>query len=498
MSDSSSDKEAMVVSLCIAANAYEKEEEAASKRLWPLWVIELPCEAAARQIASRSVCLRCCIELWATTRTEEELHNTLRALPLEHTNPYFQPGVSFKIKVDTFCNKITQADKVAKIETFGYLPVEGPVNLKNPDLCLQFLEYYGLDSNKIPEKPYSLYFGRLVRMNLILDGQRDLIAKLSLKTRKFIGNTSMDPQLSLLMANQARVTSGDIILDPFVGSGSLLVAAAQFGGYVLGTDIDYLMLHGRTRPTRIQKKKHREKDESIRTNMEQYGRSSQYIDAVVADAALPMWRADFKLDAIITDPPYGIREAAERIGSAKSYIISEHHLPGHIPSKVEYGLPNIYMDLLSFAARHLRVGGRLVSWVPIVREDYDEEKLPSHPCLKLVANSEQILSTYTSRRLITLEKLQEPEEQQCTITTETSTEQFRAKFFKFGEELRRQRKERRALELEAYRASVREKNTFTSPHYETTSAINCCETTQEEPTDTVNSSQIRESNSSER
>ncbi|CAG2064587.1 unnamed protein product, partial [Timema podura] len=180
----------------------------------------------------------------------------------------------------------------------------------------------------------------------------------------------MDPQLSLLMANQARVTSGDIILDPFVGSGSLLVAAAQFGGYVLGTDIDYLMLHGRTRPTRIQKKKHREKDESIRTNMEQYGRSSQYIDAVVADAALPMWRADFKLDAIITDPPYGIREAAERIGSAKSYIISEHHLPGHIPSKVEYGLPNIYMDLLSFAARHLRVGGRLVSWVPIVRYYY--------------------------------------------------------------------------------------------------------------------------------
>lgn len=64
----------------------------------------------------------------------------------------------------------------------------------------------------------------------------------------------MDPQLSLLMANQARVKDGDIVLDPFVGSGSLLVAAAQFGGYVLGTDIDYLMLHGRTRPSRITQK----------------------------------------------------------------------------------------------------------------------------------------------------------------------------------------------------------------------------------------------------
>lgn len=61
----------------------------------------------------------------------------------------------------------------------------------------------------------------------------------------------MDAQLSLLMANQARVREGDLCLDPFVGSGSLLIAAAHFGGYILGTDIDYLMLHAKTRPTRI-------------------------------------------------------------------------------------------------------------------------------------------------------------------------------------------------------------------------------------------------------
>lgn len=64
----------------------------------------------------------------------------------------------------------------------------------------------------------------------------------------------MDPQLSLLMANQARIRDGDLVLDPFVGSGSLLVAASQFGGYTLGTDIDYLMLHARTRPSRISQK----------------------------------------------------------------------------------------------------------------------------------------------------------------------------------------------------------------------------------------------------
>lgn len=40
----------------------------------------------------------------------------------------------------------------------------------------------------------------------------------------------MDATLSLLMSNQAMVKRGDLVVDPFVGTGSLLVAAAKFGG----------------------------------------------------------------------------------------------------------------------------------------------------------------------------------------------------------------------------------------------------------------------------
>lgn len=90
------------------------------------------------------------------------------------------------------------------------------------------------------------------------------------------------------MANQALAKPGDLVFDPFVGTGSLLVAAAKYGGrcfdaiqemncsreinhfglanfktksfffcilaYVVGTDIDYLMLHGKTKPTRVAQK----------------------------------------------------------------------------------------------------------------------------------------------------------------------------------------------------------------------------------------------------
>lgn len=79
-------------------------------------MVELPSEKAARQIASRSVGLRCCMELWARAKTEEELHKNIRSYPLELMKPYFKPELSFKINVETFCNRQSQAEKVAKIE----------------------------------------------------------------------------------------------------------------------------------------------------------------------------------------------------------------------------------------------------------------------------------------------------------------------------------------------------------------------------------------------
>ncbi|KAJ8921986.1 hypothetical protein NQ315_008623 [Exocentrus adspersus] len=410
----------------------------------PYWIVEFASERDVQLLASRSVSLRNCLELWGHEKEVWKLHEKLKCYPRNLMDPYLQPNKSFKIEVETFCKHFTQKEKVDKIETFSYLPVQGPVDLRNPDVILQYIEYYGTVANNPPELPYDVFFGRWVA-----SGLRQLIKKLSLKTRKFIGNTSMDPQLSLLMANQAKIKNGDIVLDPFVGSGSLLVAAAEFGGYVFGTDIDYLMLHGRTRPSRIAQKK-REKDESIRANMKQYNLEHRYLDVLVNDFAMQFWREGCKFDAIVTDPPYGIREATERVGTSKeNYTVSEEHLPTHIPAKIEYGISNIYKDLLSFSAKHLKVGGRVVCWFPVFRQDYNEDGLPSHPCLKLVANCEQTLTKVTARRLLTFEKLRDPTEQELNMDHKEITD-FREKYFVVREETR---KERRMKE-----ARVREEN----------------------------------------
>jgi 16S rRNA G966 N2-methylase RsmD len=64
----------------------------------------------------------------------------------------------------------------------------------------------------------------------------------SLKDRRYLGPTSMDHELSCIMCNHGHVRPGSLVLDPFAGTGSILVAAASYGARVLGCDIDLRVL----------------------------------------------------------------------------------------------------------------------------------------------------------------------------------------------------------------------------------------------------------------
>lgn len=86
-------------------------------------------------------------------------------------------------------------------------------------------------------------------------------------------------------------------------TGSILVAAAKFGSFVMGSDIDYLMLHGKTKPTRVFQKI-RAEDEGIKANMIQYSLQHLFVDVLVADFSnCPI--GDFiQFDSIVTDREY--------------------------------------------------------------------------------------------------------------------------------------------------------------------------------------------------
>ena len=46
------------------------------------------------------------------------------------------------------------------------------------------------------------------------------------------------------MVNQGKVAKNSLVLDPFVGTGSILIAASHFGALCFGGDLDMRVLKG--------------------------------------------------------------------------------------------------------------------------------------------------------------------------------------------------------------------------------------------------------------
>ncbi|XP_071854597.1 tRNA (guanine(10)-N(2))-methyltransferase homolog isoform X2 [Apostichopus japonicus] len=371
-------------------------------------MLKFPNEESVHKYMTRSILGRTVMEVLAHGPTRASVCEQLKALPAAETSRYCSEENSFCWRVHSFGKKIKQDKRLDLIHQFMVnLPLKGRVDLENPDDLFYICEDYGPNPNSAPEEPFYVYVGRKVS-----EGQRYLAHQYSVKTRHFIGNTSMDAQLSLIMANQGGVKPNMFVFDPFVGTGSLLVAAAHFGGYVAGCDINVNTIHGVGKSSRSFGKPRGEvtlrgNDENILANMRQYNLHDRYLDVMVSDFALNVWREQELFDVIVTDPPYGIREKTRKIGTNKHYDeLEDQTLEGHIPSTMSYHLADIFKDLLNFSARYLRLHGRLVYWLPVVNAEYSDDHIPQHPCLKVIANSEQKINMTISRRLITMEKYQ--------------------------------------------------------------------------------------------
>lgn len=176
----------------------------------PYWILENVVESDLKKIASRSVSLRYIVEIWSSGKSFSEFHENLRNFSI--VPKFTSAETSFKITVETYNKHFKQSDKIGKIETMDYLPLHGRIDLKNPENNFIYFEFWGLDPKNVPELPLEIVFGRW-----IADGQRDMVNSILLKTRKFIGNTSMNPLLSLLMANQGMCDKNHLVFDPFAG-----------------------------------------------------------------------------------------------------------------------------------------------------------------------------------------------------------------------------------------------------------------------------------------
>ncbi|KAJ7968142.1 tRNA (Guanine(10)-N2)-methyltransferase like [Quillaja saponaria] len=386
----------------------------------PFHLVNIPSEHVARKIANRSILVKGMYELWGEGSSYEELKESILSYPDERKLPYLESNSTFKITVDTFGKAIGQQKQKELIQGLSYIPFKGRVNLKNPEhnFWLMDTDDYGANNGLPPIAKKRIFFGREVG-----GADRKLLPTYQLKSRTYLGPTAMDAEMAFLMANQALAAPGKLVYDPFVGTGSVLVAAAHFGAMTMGADIDIRVVRDGRGP-----------DCNVWSNFKQYGLPMP-IGLLRADNNLPPWRSGLKevFDAIICDPPYGVRAGGRKSGGRKllkgavePYIVPDDKRTDHIPSTAPYSLVECVHDLLDLAAKMLVMGGRLVFFYPVLREvDCIENHFPDHPCFKLIAVSEQILSYRYSRVLLTMEKT-------CPYTEEVA-EAARIKHIEFRE-----------------------------------------------------------------
>jgi len=358
---------------------------------------------------SRCTLIRSAIELWGAGGSFDVCLAHVADLSNGSAGEFLlakgmKPSSSWKITIHTLGTKFNREEHEEMRMKFAFLKFPGKVQMKDPTNEFLLIREVELDSNGglLHDKdnsrpPLAVFFGR------ILGGKRDWrgggrLEQSSLKRRSYLGPTSMDAELSLIMTNLGLVKKGSFCFEPFVGTGSILLTCGLRGGYCVGADIDLRILRGRS------------DEENVLTNFEQYKLDRP--DLVRSDNALyhrhyrttkPMY------DAIITDPPYGIRAGARRTGTNNREVrsVPDDRRHDHIAQTKVYAVSDVMCDLLDVSAKTLVMGGRLVYIIPSMTDFDAEVDLPRHYCLELVHVCYQPLQTELGRRVVTMKKVKE-------------------------------------------------------------------------------------------
>ncbi|XP_018653457.1 hypothetical protein Smp_077670 [Schistosoma mansoni] len=308
-----------------------------SKDDWlrPFVVIEMENDDSVLSIIKRSVLIKSAFHLWCDAATLSELIEQVANLPSELVDPYLNGCDTFKIVLSSAHKKLKQEEKIPIIETIldAHKRIDAQVSLSSPDHQINILLEYtpkNLGKNTVSSGGHlcRLLYGRLIGGSI----RRIMMNDYRLSERAHLGNTTMNVTLAAIMANVGLCRKSSFVWDPFIGTGSTVIAASVWGSFGGGSDIDYSVLHGIGMSPKAGQEKRC--GETLRSNYEQYKLESRYLDVMVAD--IVSLRKFLRIphgglfDAIITDPPYGFRERSCKVSDQpverKPTLVTKHRL----------------------------------------------------------------------------------------------------------------------------------------------------------------------------
>ena len=190
----------------------------------------------------------------------ERLEKTAVDLPL--------PRGSLCIRIKKVEGQYPEVDTFELVKKLGHaLSKEHPIDLTSPDLNLRVLlsdrVHFFLGQFEIDRKQFD----------------RRKVAE-----RPYFSPISLHPRFARALVNLTGVHRGETVLDPFCGTGGIVLEAALLGMKAIGSDIDPLMVDG------------------CRRNLEHFGVSGAVVE--VSDIG-DIHQKFGDVNAVATDPPYG-------------------------------------------------------------------------------------------------------------------------------------------------------------------------------------------------
>uniref|UniRef100_A0A3B0MGD2 RNA methylase family UPF0020, putative n=1 Tax=Theileria annulata TaxID=5874 RepID=A0A3B0MGD2_THEAN len=194
----------------------------------------------AKAIFDRSILNKEIINVWAECENYDEiLDYVLNECKAEIESHLL--GKSWCVKYSKYNNKSNSDDIIKVLDKL--LPIfqhAGDVDLINPITKIAIIEKYNINKKTCEKKLDRIYFGNI----LFERNDSPWWTNYCLSNRPILGPTSLENSLSFILSNLGKVKSGNVVYDPFVGSGGSLISSSIFGGYCIGSDIDIRILRG--------------------------------------------------------------------------------------------------------------------------------------------------------------------------------------------------------------------------------------------------------------
>lgn len=340
-------------------------------------VLNVPSIDIIKFICSRAILIKAVYELWTFSTDLTSLIAQTKNLDSVTLNALTESTNTWSLSVTSFGKTLTNQEKEEIRNNFRFLDMKGRVSITSPEIDLHVVLDNSLFMTNVDNLAHTIafYFGRKVCDG----GMKEELKKYSLKKRSYLGPTSLDDMLAFILANLALVQPGYILYEPFVGTGSIVVALHHLKALAIGSDIDPRVLRGdmyagSDQPTKQQKqqqyKQRKEenttsqgKKRDVLSNFEEYNLALPELvrlDVHLFDRHFTFSDVNHDLttgffDAIVTDPPYGIRAGARKTGSKEEvdYTLTEEKRSDYVPKTQPYAVEEVMLDLLHLAARSL-------------------------------------------------------------------------------------------------------------------------------------------------